>query len=606
MRILALLVVILGSAARVARWFADRPLWLDEQMIAINIRDRGFAGLATDLAHDQSAPIGWLWSERVVLLILGDGERALRLIPLLFGIGTLVLAYYAGRRLLGPAGTLALVTLLAVNGSLMRYATELKQYSADAFTVLLLLFLAIAAIRRPAAEPPSRWTGPLAFWGAAAISGLFSTAAIMVMPGIALVMLIVAVRDAGPVATVRRHAAGVALWILSIGVHYVLALRFAIGDTALAALNARLGFPPEGLVPTVRWLIRRPFTLAGDPIGVPGTLGAAFWLLAGAGVLAALLLPRRASLTPAPAGSGEPAGASASSGDASPGDPSPSGDAPASGAEAAGPSEPHTGAVAAPGWRSAPRWALGVILAAPVVTAFAAAAVHAVPLYGRFAIQLLPPLFIAVGIATDLIVATLVRSLGTRLRSLSALRSPAVAVRTLVAAAGAALLTAVAVLALAPAAVATARPAPLTNGVDDRSAVAAIAAARQDGDLLLVTPSAWPAIKWYAGATTLAPVNVLWTGCKDAKATPLADTARGYSRLLVYAGMQAGGTPGEAKIAAALTDFGTVSGPDKFGIGALYTVILRPATTTPPPPPGTPTPATAAADTCLGVTTPRE
>lgn len=581
-RILALLVVILGSVARTVRWLADKPLWLDEQMIAINIRDRGFAGLASDLAHDQSAPIGWLWLERLVYLMLGDSGLALRLIPLLFGVGTLVLAYWAGRRLLGPAGTLVLVSLLAVNGSLMRYSTELKQYSADAFTVLLLLVVAIAAVRHPASGRRA-----LAFWGAAAVSGLFSTAAIMVMPGLALVVVAVGLFNGGFAATLRRHAAGAGLWVVALGVHYVLALRFAIGDDTLAALNARLGFPPAGTMPTVRWLIARPLVLAGDPIGVPKSLAVAVWLLAAVGAIVALWLPRRAraaAARPATAGAtaasdgdaiGGPVTAreSATAATATVGEPDVAGKpATARDAETAGSGGPRRGGWSVSGlpWAAGPRWALGLILLAPPVTAFAAAAVHAVPLYGRFAVQLLPPLFLAIGIATDLIAAVLIAA-G---RSPAGLRRPRAAVRTLGAVTGAAVLAAIAVLAVAPAAVTAARPAPLTNGVDDRAAAAGIAAARREGDLLVVTPSAWPGVKWYAGADAFQPVYVLHTGCNVSNTAPLTGVVAGHPRILVYAGMQSGGTPHEAKIAAALTGFGTVTGPEKFGTGALYIVTV--------------------------------
>jgi hypothetical protein len=527
-RIVALLVVLLGSAARVVRWITDRPLWLDEQMIAINLRDRGFPALAADLSHDQSAPIGWLWAQRAVLLTLGGDGRALRLIPLLFGIGTLVLAYHAGRRLLGPAGTLTLVTLLAVNGSLIRYSTEVKQYSADAFTVLLLLTLALLGTRRG-------WV----WWAAAAVSGLFSTAAIMVTPGLALVLLVVSIRSSGWAGAVRRHAAGVALWGAALGAHYLLALRYALGDDTLAALNARLGFPPPGLRGTVMWLIERPVTLAGDPIGVPPVLAVVIWVLALAGVLAAALVPSR----------GAPVtGAS---------DPLPRETPGPSGEDRRVPG--RRGDEAAAGWTTGPRWVLGLLLAAPVGTAFAAAVVHAVPLYGRFAIQLLPPLFIAVGIAADLIVDTLVTA---------GRRRPG---RTIIAAAGAIGLAALAVLGIAPGAVAAAGAAPYTNGFDDRAAVAAIVAAHRDGDLVLANPSAWPAVKWYADGG-LGPVGVLENNCRH---NPLADAARGYSRLLVYAGMQAGGTDAEKRIAEGLARLGAVSEAARYRSGAVYTVTLR-------------------------------
>ena len=65
------------------QWSAARPLWLDEQMIALNLRDRTFRDLSHQLSFDQSAPFGWLLLERIALLGLGANELALRLAPAL-------------------------------------------------------------------------------------------------------------------------------------------------------------------------------------------------------------------------------------------------------------------------------------------------------------------------------------------------------------------------------------------------------------------------------------------------------------------------------------------------------------------------------------------
>lgn len=62
---LALIVLILGAALRVWSWARGRSLWLDEQMIAMNIRDRDLLHLSGKLDHEQSAPLGWLWAEKI-------------------------------------------------------------------------------------------------------------------------------------------------------------------------------------------------------------------------------------------------------------------------------------------------------------------------------------------------------------------------------------------------------------------------------------------------------------------------------------------------------------------------------------------------------------
>ena len=45
-RLMPRIIAIAGGALVVYQWASARPLWLDEQMIAINIRERGIAHLA--------------------------------------------------------------------------------------------------------------------------------------------------------------------------------------------------------------------------------------------------------------------------------------------------------------------------------------------------------------------------------------------------------------------------------------------------------------------------------------------------------------------------------------------------------------------------------
>ena len=81
------------------------PLWLDEEMIALNFRDRSFSELGGRLWLEQSAPYGWLVMQRAVLLTLGSSEIALRFGPTLFGTATYVTALWIARRwLTWPAG----------------------------------------------------------------------------------------------------------------------------------------------------------------------------------------------------------------------------------------------------------------------------------------------------------------------------------------------------------------------------------------------------------------------------------------------------------------------------------------------------------------------
>src|SRR5262245_41667962 len=216
-----LIAVGLGAMLRVWNWAHGHSLWLDEEMIARNVRDRGFLGLAADLDYNQSAPLGWLWTQWLVMRVLGTGERELRLVPLLFALGTLVVAWLIGRRWLGPVGTVTLVGWCAVQPFVLRYAIQVKQYSADTMLVLALVGLAGWAVEDLRSRRLVVW------WVAAAAASWFSTAAIIVTPGLAIVLYTVLWRRYGLGAAVRQTPAAFG-WLASFLVHYVLALRYTI------------------------------------------------------------------------------------------------------------------------------------------------------------------------------------------------------------------------------------------------------------------------------------------------------------------------------------------------------------------------------------------
>ncbi|MEE3919909.1 glycosyltransferase family 39 protein [Micromonospora sp. BRA006-A] len=160
---------------RIRQWAYARSFWSDELYVAHNIRERGYLDLLRPLAFSQSAPPGWLWLERLAFAQFGDGERALRLVPLLFGLALLPLVAWLGRRLLPPLAALAALLLVAVAPFLIGYSNELKQYSAEAFGVTLVVGLALLLVRDGVT-----WAGSAVFWSAAAVMAFVSTLSIPV------------------------------------------------------------------------------------------------------------------------------------------------------------------------------------------------------------------------------------------------------------------------------------------------------------------------------------------------------------------------------------------------------------------------------------------
>jgi hypothetical protein len=264
------LIAVAGAALLILQWQWGRMLWLDEEMIAINLRDRSFTQLAGQLTLGQAAPYGWLVAERAILLTFGPDERALRAIPLLFGIALLIVAAWIGRRWMTPAGATTLVFLCAAGQWISFHALELKHYSADSCFGLLIPALAVWAIEEDRV---------LTWWIVAALAQWFSNGALFVVPVCALVVL-----------KAQRGIAsrsGGAIWLVSFGLNFIANLGPARSNDFLNQYWAN-AFPPRGSngLAILEWLAAQLSPLALKPAG--SGFGVWFWAVAVAGFILAI------------------------------------------------------------------------------------------------------------------------------------------------------------------------------------------------------------------------------------------------------------------------------------------------------------------------------
>src|SRR5829696_6963946 len=124
-----LAVAVLG---RRPGYLLSHAFWLDEAWVAASVR----APLRQLPMVSSSTPIGWALLLRLVPDV-GPPER-LRLLPLAFAVAAVVAAYLLDRRL-GRAQAVAAGLAAALAPSALRWPS-LKQYTADAFVTLLLLW----------------------------------------------------------------------------------------------------------------------------------------------------------------------------------------------------------------------------------------------------------------------------------------------------------------------------------------------------------------------------------------------------------------------------------------------------------------------------------
>jgi hypothetical protein len=276
-------VVLVASAYLVYQWTGGRTLWLDEEMIAANIRDRGFRELAGELWLGQTAPLGWLYLQRVMLVLFGTSEIALRAVPVFFGIATLGTAVWIGRRWMTPIGGAALAILCVCGFWLVYHFLELKQYSSDTFWAMLIPALAAAVVEPSSAD--QRMRRMAAWWTVAAIGQFFAVGAILVMPACALALVAIFYRREGWRPAMQAALFGIG-WLAAFGLHYVLSLRAATESEFLRNYWAPR-MPPEsaGVQEALTWVVNQLLPFAEKPGGTTSEI--LFWVAAALGVIAA-------------------------------------------------------------------------------------------------------------------------------------------------------------------------------------------------------------------------------------------------------------------------------------------------------------------------------
>jgi hypothetical protein len=269
-------IALVGSGVLLYWLAVARTLWVDEEMIALNVRDRTLAGLAGDLWLSQSAPFGWLVVEKLIMLSLGMSEPAVRLLTITSGIGTLATATWIGRRWMTPLGAALLVAMCALGEWIVFFTLELKHYSNDALWALLLPALAVASLEE--ARDPSRSSRAITWWWIVAAIGIwFANGAVFVAPGCAVTLVVVSWRRGGWRAAWRSAVPSV-LWFASLAADYMIVLRHALADPYLTDYWA-FAFPPvkDGVVATLRWFAGVPAAFATKPVG--STLPWLFWIV---------------------------------------------------------------------------------------------------------------------------------------------------------------------------------------------------------------------------------------------------------------------------------------------------------------------------------------
>lgn len=141
--------VAVGLLLRGYHYARGPAVWHDEAALLVNVLKLPLADSLGPLLHDEASPPLFLWLEKAVAVLLGDGEYALRLPSFLAACLAILFTAFAARRLLPPLWAAVAVGLVAVSDRLLFHACEAKWYSVDVCVAAGAIWAVVATANRP-------------------------------------------------------------------------------------------------------------------------------------------------------------------------------------------------------------------------------------------------------------------------------------------------------------------------------------------------------------------------------------------------------------------------------------------------------------------------
>ncbi len=259
--LLAFMIISFGICVRLIQYISNRSLWADEATLALNIVNRSYSQLLQPLDYGQGAPIGFLMVEKLAVQVFGDNEYALRLFPLVSGIFALFLFYQLTKIYLQKwAIPIALVLFVSLP-KLIYYSTELKQYSSDVTTALILCLLLIQIGENKIGNLQIftlSIVGSMAIW--------FSHPSILILAGLGISYFIIGIKN-GLKKNIFKTGFIYLSWFISFAIFYYISLNNLSSNTELLK-SWQNAFPSS--IFNIIWLFDAFGKFFYDPLGFLG------------------------------------------------------------------------------------------------------------------------------------------------------------------------------------------------------------------------------------------------------------------------------------------------------------------------------------------------
>jgi len=203
-----------AAVVRLAWYFLDRSIWQDEAPLVLNVLDRSFTGLTLPLSGQppQFAPVGFLFIEKALVMLLGPSEYALRLFPLICSLASLFIFYRLAARFLSRRGLALAMIFMGFYGPFIANTVEIKPYSSDVFIALS----ALAIFLRVRDRDYSRVSLAI-FAGFGVLAVWMSFTAVLVLAPLSVFLIFGSRHDKKKPGSAALFSA---LWIISFAVYY--------------------------------------------------------------------------------------------------------------------------------------------------------------------------------------------------------------------------------------------------------------------------------------------------------------------------------------------------------------------------------------------------
>lgn len=138
----AILLFVYAIAYKTDVWLCEPGFFGDEGALITNLQNRTFLQLFLPLDENQCCPPFIMCFFKLTYMIFGLNEAALRFLPYISGVASLILAFFIGKKVFKfRSTTLAFLSFFAFSNQIIYYSQEFKQYSSDVFFALLTLYV---------------------------------------------------------------------------------------------------------------------------------------------------------------------------------------------------------------------------------------------------------------------------------------------------------------------------------------------------------------------------------------------------------------------------------------------------------------------------------